>query len=157
MPVSPEKRLDGSVITDDTWSEDAVELAWAPPPYVPERSLPVYAASKIEQERAIWKFYDENKNKRPDMVVNIGKLPVARYAMINSITKGSPPQSKSRKEPRPRPPGTRINLLRTCCLVDRRKNPGLDRRAQYVIGCRRPAQNKYVTNTVIIAYFIRPR
>ncbi|EEU41260.1 uncharacterized protein NECHADRAFT_46394 [Fusarium vanettenii 77-13-4] len=70
MPVNPEKRQDGLVITHDTWSEDAVELAWAPPPYAPERSLPVYAASKIEQERAIWKFYDENKDKRPDMVVN---------------------------------------------------------------------------------------
>ncbi|KAL2681186.1 hypothetical protein Neosp_008793 [[Neocosmospora] mangrovei] len=70
MPVSPEKRQDGLVITPDTWSEDAVELAWAPPPYAPERSLAVYAASKIEQERAIWKFYDENKDKRPDMVVN---------------------------------------------------------------------------------------
>lgn len=80
LPVSPEKRQDGLVITPDTWSEDAIELAWAPPPYTPEHSLPVYAVSKIEQERAIWKFYEENKNKRPDMVVNTGKLPVARYA-----------------------------------------------------------------------------
>ncbi|KAJ4180907.1 hypothetical protein NW755_011442 [Fusarium falciforme] len=70
MPVSPEKRQDGLVIAHDSWSEDAVELAWTPPPYAPERSLPVYAASKIGQERAIWKFHDENKSKRPDIVVN---------------------------------------------------------------------------------------
>lgn len=74
--------------------------------------------------------------------------------MIDLVTRGSPSQSKPRQKPRPRPPGTPINLLCTCCLVGRRKSPGLDRRAQYVTGCRRPRQSEHATNTVVIAYFI---
>ncbi|EIM83869.1 NAD-P-binding protein, partial [Stereum hirsutum FP-91666 SS1] len=48
-------------ITSDTWNEPASKLAWAPAPYTPDRALPVYAASKVEAERAAWKFVEENK------------------------------------------------------------------------------------------------
>lgn len=48
-------------ITSDTWNEPASKLAWAPAPYTSDRALPVYAASKVEAERAAWKFVEENK------------------------------------------------------------------------------------------------
>ncbi|KJZ74984.1 hypothetical protein HIM_05470 [Hirsutella minnesotensis 3608] len=57
-------------IDHDSWNDMIVTLAWAPPPYTPERGGIVYAASKVEQERGIWKFHEENKDKRPDLVVN---------------------------------------------------------------------------------------
>lgn len=52
----------------DTWNDAALELAWAPPPYEPSRSMLVYMASKIEAEKAVWKFSEERK---PRFTVNI--------------------------------------------------------------------------------------
>lgn len=43
------------------WNHEAVELAWAPPPYNPERAFNVYAASKTQAEQAVWKFVEEKK------------------------------------------------------------------------------------------------
>ena len=60
------------VITDDTWNDQDVKVAWAEPPYTPERSGSVYAASKTQAEQEVWKFHDENKAARPDLVVNTG-------------------------------------------------------------------------------------
>ncbi|KAH8588158.1 putative NAD dependent epimerase/dehydratase [Bisporella sp. PMI_857] len=54
-------------IERNTWNEDALKLAWAPPPYDPMRTMVVYYASKVETERAIWKFVDE---KKPHFSVN---------------------------------------------------------------------------------------
>ena len=51
----------------DSWNDTALELAWAPPPYNPERALPTYMASKVEAERAVWKFVEEQK---PGFMVN---------------------------------------------------------------------------------------
>lgn len=61
------------VITEESWSPDAQELARAPGPKGPEHGGYVYAASKIEQEQAVWKYYKENQSRRPDIVVNSGK------------------------------------------------------------------------------------
>lgn len=63
----------GQVITEDSWSPDAQELAWTPGPWSPDHGGYVYSASKVDQERAVWKFYKENQTKRPDLVVNTGK------------------------------------------------------------------------------------
>ena len=62
----------GVVVTEETFNEDAVREAWAPPPYTPERSHAVYSASKTLAEQAIWKYYRENADRRPDIVVNTG-------------------------------------------------------------------------------------
>jgi NAD(P)-dependent dehydrogenase (short-subunit alcohol dehydrogenase family) len=62
----------GSVITVETWNEQAVKDAWADPPYTPERASTVYFASKTQSEQAVWKFHKENRAKRPDLVVNAG-------------------------------------------------------------------------------------
>lgn len=48
-------------LTQDSWNDAALEAAWAPPPYEPQRAPKVYAASKVEAERATFKFIeDEN-------------------------------------------------------------------------------------------------
>lgn len=54
-------------IDASTWNDEAVELAWKPPPYDPSRTFTVYAASKTQAERAVWKFVQENN---PHFVVN---------------------------------------------------------------------------------------
>jgi nucleoside-diphosphate-sugar epimerase len=45
----------------DSWNEEAVKLAWAPPPYEAERGVVVYCASKTEAEQAVWTFVEENE------------------------------------------------------------------------------------------------
>ncbi|KAI9168001.1 Aldehyde reductase 2 [Paramyrothecium foliicola] len=52
----------------DTWNDAAVEQAWAPPPYEPARGFLVYAASKVQAEKELWKFVDERK---PHFNVNV--------------------------------------------------------------------------------------
>lgn len=48
-------------LTQDSWNDAALDAAWAPPPYEPQRAAKVYAASKVEAERAMFKFIqDEN-------------------------------------------------------------------------------------------------
>jgi len=54
-------------IDENAWDEEALEKAWAPPPYTIERSPTVYAAGKITSEQAVWKFVKEQK---PNFVVN---------------------------------------------------------------------------------------
>ena len=54
-------------IDENTWDDDPLEKAWAPPPYTLERSPLVYAAGKVTLEQAVWKFVKEQK---PDFVVN---------------------------------------------------------------------------------------
>jgi nucleoside-diphosphate-sugar epimerase len=49
-----------SVVTGDTWNEDSVEAAWAPPPY-DGRGYTVYSASKTQAEQEMSKWYRENK------------------------------------------------------------------------------------------------
>lgn len=58
---------DTTRLTASTWNDKAVEQAWAPPPYEPTRAFNVYAASKIEAEKAIWEFADE---KHPHFTIN---------------------------------------------------------------------------------------
>jgi len=54
-------------VTADSWNSEAVDAAWAPPPYTPERAFMVYGASKVEGERALWKFVQDHK---PHFVAN---------------------------------------------------------------------------------------
>lgn len=63
----------GIMVNEKTWNEDAVEAAWAPPPYTPERAWAVYGASKTQAEQDVWKYHREHKSERPDLVVNTGK------------------------------------------------------------------------------------
>ncbi len=63
----------GIIITEQSWCEELVRDAWAPPPYEPSRGLQVYAASKAQGEQAVWKYYNEHRYERPDLVVNTGQ------------------------------------------------------------------------------------
>lgn len=62
------------VVTKDTYNEEAVKIAWSEPPYDAMHGVYVYAASKAQGEQAVWKFYEENRAKRPDLVVNAGMV-----------------------------------------------------------------------------------
>jgi nucleoside-diphosphate-sugar epimerase len=56
-----------SEITSDSWNEESVKAAFAPPPYEKERGFTVYMASKTQAEQEMWKWYRENK---PSLVAN---------------------------------------------------------------------------------------
>ncbi|CVL03523.1 related to NADPH-dependent aldehyde reductase [Fusarium proliferatum] len=48
-------------VGQDTWNDDLVKVAQAPPPYELSRILPVYLGARVEAEKAVWKFAkDEN-------------------------------------------------------------------------------------------------
>ncbi|EWG55413.1 hypothetical protein FVEG_13416 [Fusarium verticillioides 7600] len=48
-------------VGQDTWNDDLVKVAQAPPPYELSRILPVYLGARVEAEKAVWKFVkDEN-------------------------------------------------------------------------------------------------
>ena len=70
-------------VDETTWNEEALKIAWAPPPYKEERAYPVYAASKVEGEKALWKFMQEEK---PQFVAN-AVLP--NFNMGKILTTGS--------------------------------------------------------------------
>lgn len=59
-------------VTEDTWNEDAVKAAWKGPPFAPENAFTVYAACKTQTEQAVWKFFKEHREERPDVIVNTG-------------------------------------------------------------------------------------
>ncbi len=52
----------------DSWNDVAVQMAWAPPPYDTTRAMVTYMASKVEAEKAVWRFVEEEK---PGFVVNV--------------------------------------------------------------------------------------
>ncbi|KAL8795898.1 MAG: hypothetical protein Q9182_007470 [Xanthomendoza sp. 2 TL-2023] len=54
-------------ITNKQWNDQAVQQAWAPPPYTDDRRLAVYGASKTQAEQALWKFVEE---QHPGFVLN---------------------------------------------------------------------------------------
>ncbi|KAK1751953.1 NAD(P)-binding protein [Echria macrotheca] len=56
-------------IERDTWNDAAVNMAWADPTpeTAPMRPAMVYMASKVEAEKALWKFVEE---KKPHFAVN---------------------------------------------------------------------------------------
>lgn len=63
----------GVVVNDETWNEEAVEEVWANTSLNADRSHTTYSASKTLAEQAIWKYYNEHFEERPDIVVNTGK------------------------------------------------------------------------------------
>lgn len=56
-------------VTQESWFNEAVELAWAPPPYAPQRALYAYAASKVQAEKGLLEFV---RSERPGFVLNTG-------------------------------------------------------------------------------------
>lgn len=56
-------------VTQESWFNEVVELAWAPPPYEPQRAMYAYAASKVQAEKGLWEFV---RTGRPGFVLNTG-------------------------------------------------------------------------------------
>jgi nucleoside-diphosphate-sugar epimerase len=80
------------VMDESTWNHDAVQAAWAPPPYDnPSRYADVYGASKMQSEEAAWKWVRENK---PHFVFN-AILPNANFGRILSIEHQGYPSTAS--------------------------------------------------------------
>ncbi|KAJ9640951.1 hypothetical protein H2199_005619 [Coniosporium tulheliwenetii] len=64
-------------VDQETFNYEAIEAAWAPPPYTAERAHVVYAASKTQAEQEVWKWARDNKGVVVNAVLpsaNFGKL-----------------------------------------------------------------------------------
>jgi nucleoside-diphosphate-sugar epimerase len=48
-------------VDETSWNDIAAPMAWAPPPYNADRAMITYMASKVESEKALWKFVEERK------------------------------------------------------------------------------------------------
>lgn len=48
-------------LDETSYNEEAVEKAWAPPPYTMDRAMSVYGASKTQAEQAVFKYATEKK------------------------------------------------------------------------------------------------
>ena len=70
----------------NSWNDLAVQMAWSPPPYTPERGPLTYIASKVEAEKAVWKFAEEEK---PGFVVNVVSPFTAFGKILNESQKTS--------------------------------------------------------------------
>jgi nucleoside-diphosphate-sugar epimerase len=53
--------VDNGTITRDSWNEDVLKAAWAPPPYGMAHAMANYTASKVAQEQEVWKMVREEK------------------------------------------------------------------------------------------------
>lgn len=62
-----------TLVNEESWSEGDVRAAWADPPYTMERAGAVYAASKVQSEQAVWKYHQERRHEKPELVVNTGE------------------------------------------------------------------------------------
>ncbi|KAL4798024.1 hypothetical protein BDV19DRAFT_377234 [Aspergillus venezuelensis] len=54
-------------LNEESWNEEAIEAAWKPAPYEPERGWDVYSALKAQVEKEMWRF---SKEEKPNFVVN---------------------------------------------------------------------------------------
>ena len=77
--TAPKPNVEFTISTDN-WNNEAVEAAWKPPPYEPERAWSTYGASKMQAEQEMWKFV---KNHKPGFVLN-AVLPNANMGEILS-------------------------------------------------------------------------
>jgi len=61
-----------------SWNEEDVKAAWAPEPWGDSHHWTVYAASKTEAEKTLWKFRDE---KKPGFSIN-SVLPATNFGPV---------------------------------------------------------------------------
>ncbi|WXC67674.1 hypothetical protein SNK03_013490 [Fusarium graminearum] len=52
---------DSSTINHETWNEGLVHMAKLPPPYELTRMLVTYLAARVDAEKAVWKFVQDEK------------------------------------------------------------------------------------------------
>ncbi|EON67534.1 hypothetical protein W97_06902 [Coniosporium apollinis CBS 100218] len=76
-------------VGQETFNYEAIEAAWAPPPYTAERAWAVYAASKAQAEQEVWKWARDNKEVVVNTVLpnaNFGKLLSPEHQQHRSTT-----------------------------------------------------------------------
>lgn len=98
-------------VTSESWNDEAIQQAWADPPYTSDRGFAVYAASKTVAEKESWAWVAKT---RPAFTLNTGEMtPLLRSYSIASkliLSPTSPTCRKLWKEPRCNPSGTSIYL-----------------------------------------------
>ncbi|KAL7800698.1 hypothetical protein V8C43DRAFT_313315 [Trichoderma afarasin] len=77
LPAQPGFHFDGS-----NWNEGARALAWAPPPYTPDRGMIAYVQGKVEAEQAFWKFFEENKPTFKAIFVDVRDVALLHVAAL---------------------------------------------------------------------------
>ncbi|EWZ81100.1 hypothetical protein NW765_015581 [Fusarium oxysporum] len=89
--VLPRPEVEGIVVTEDTWNDEAVMAAHDSPS--PAQWYVAYAASKTEAERAVWDFFHKDQSRRSDLVVNT-VLPSTNFGKsIDPVNQGHPSTS----------------------------------------------------------------
>ncbi|WKT42200.1 hypothetical protein QSH57_007036 [Fusarium oxysporum f. sp. vasinfectum] len=89
--VLPRPEVEGIVVTEDTWNDEAVMAAHDSPS--PAQWYVAYAASKTEAERAVWGFFHKDQSRRSDLVVNT-VLPSTNFGKsIDPVNQGHPSTS----------------------------------------------------------------
>lgn len=114
-------------ITSETWNDQAVKEAWAPPPYEASRGFTVYAASKTAAEKEVWAWY---KQAQPAFTLNTGmKSAISRRTVAKM---NSSPKRKLWQEPRPCQPGPSVDFWPSASSLYGRQRHGHDRRRMFV-------------------------
>ncbi|KAM5515488.1 NAD dependent epimerase/dehydratase [Fusarium oxysporum f. sp. phaseoli] len=89
--VLPRPEVEGIVVTEDTWNDEAVMAAHDSPS--PAQWYVAYAASKTEAERTVWDFFHKDQSRRSDLVVNT-VLPSTNFGKcIDPVNQGHPSTS----------------------------------------------------------------
>lgn len=68
----PKPEQEGIEVSSESWNDESVESAWTEGGDAALRPYHVYAASKVESERAVWNFQRSDPRRRADLVVNTG-------------------------------------------------------------------------------------
>jgi hypothetical protein len=77
----------------NSWNDESVERAWAPPPYKPDRYIDVYSSLKVETEKAVWEWVDAEKPsfEISTVVRELSFSPDLEFASV-SLTMDSAPE-----------------------------------------------------------------
>lgn len=134
----------GLTINEKTWNDEVAREAWAPPPYGAERGFAVYSASKMEMERAAWKWHEEHN---PHFVLNTGQSSGTRLISVLLLTNvSSSPQHEHGQKPgpgRPRPP---LDILHDSGPVPGQLGRGRGSSPMYAALPTRFSTNRHSTN-----------
>lgn len=71
--LNPKPEQEGIEVSSESWNDESVESAWKEGGDATQRPYHVYAASKVEAERAVWNFQRSDPRRRADLVVNTGE------------------------------------------------------------------------------------
>lgn len=82
----PKPDQEGIEVSSESWNDESVESAWKEGGDATLRPYHVYAASKVEAERAVWNFQRSDPRRRADLVVNTGENHDTNSSKDKSLT-----------------------------------------------------------------------